>query len=208
MLPEPDECASQCSHAASAAFDLSRATASCGHWPVSDFLSDRMVCHDAVGPNSRCRLGQPILAGSLPDWPGHKATRDPSRPGCLSADDASDPQLASPVLLLCSPFIVLPLLARPSQGIARVPRGRQERSDSPSWCPLPSRIGLMQMRMSGDRRSQGSVHARCPDRVQLRQAASAQSRPLSSAVSAAARPLLAHAETASMGPLGDYWQLA
>ena len=56
-----------CSHAASAAVDLSRVTASCGHRPLSNCLRDRVVCHEAIGPSSRCRLGRPILAASLPD---------------------------------------------------------------------------------------------------------------------------------------------
>ena len=80
---------------------------------MSECSSDRTVCHEAVGLSSRCRLGRPILAASLPD----KATRDPSRPSCLAADDASDPQLERPVL---SPVIV-----RPPQGIVRDPHGRQ-----------------------------------------------------------------------------------
>ena len=50
-----------------------------------------------------CRPEQP-----LPAWPadprgqtaGHNVTRDPSRPGRLAADDASDPQFARPLLLL------------------------------------------------------------------------------------------------------------
>ena len=109
-----------------------------------------MVCHEAVGPSSRCRLGRPILAASLPD------TRDPSRPGCPAADDASDPQLECPVLILYSPFIV-----RPSQGIVSGPCGRYKRPDSQS--PLPSRIDLMRMLLSGDLRSQGRVHARSPE---------------------------------------------
>ena len=55
------------------------------------------------------------------------------------------------------------------------------------------------MRLSGDRRSQArvlqTVLAGCPDRVPLRQAASAPPRKLASAVRVATRPLLAHAET-------------
>ena len=56
-------------------------------------MTDRMVCHEAVGPSSSCWLGRPVLAASLPD------TRNPSRPGCLAdscADDAGQP-LASAV---------------------------------------------------------------------------------------------------------------
>ena len=106
----------------------------------------------------------------LPAWPGdlrgqpagHKATRDPSRPDSLAADDASDPQLARPVLLrywVLLYFIVWPLLVLPPQGRAR---GQLYRPDSRHQ--LPS----LQLLMSShycDRRSQG-----CPDRVPLRQA--------------------------------------
>ena len=150
-----------------------------------------MVCHEAVGPSSRCRLGRPILAASLPD------TRDPSRPGCPAADDASDPQLECPVLILYSPFIV-----RPSQGVVSGPRGRYKRPDSQSPLPtqVPSLIDLMRMLLSGDLRSQGRVHARSPE-SESRSGAAKQPlrrppRPhllsaVASAVSAAARPLLA-----------------
>ena len=92
-----------------------------------------MVCHEAIGsgPCSRspCRLSRLIIASSLPDI---RPTRDPSRPGCLSADDANDPQLVRPVLAQYSPFIVLPLFVRPPhwQGIAHGPRGRPYRPDS------------------------------------------------------------------------------
>ena len=50
----------------------------------------------------------------------------------------------------------------------------------------------------------GALHARCPDRVPLRQAASAQFLPLASAVRAAARPLLANAETSLLQPPGTH----
>ena len=43
---------------------------------------------------------------------------DPSLPDCLAADDASDLQLARPVLLQYSPFIFLPLLVLQPLGIA------------------------------------------------------------------------------------------
>ena len=49
------------------AFHDSRVTENCGHRPVSDCSSDHIVCYEAVGPNSCCRLGRPILAASLPD---------------------------------------------------------------------------------------------------------------------------------------------
>ena len=39
----------------------------CKLLPVSDCLSDHLVCHEGVGPSSRCRLGRSILAASLPD---------------------------------------------------------------------------------------------------------------------------------------------
>ena len=109
-----------------------------------------MVCQAAVGPRSCCRLGRQILVSSLPDIRPLAIRVGPGR--CLAVDDASDPQLARPVLLvLYSFFIVRPLIVRPPQEIARRSRARLYRPDS--------RIGQMRMRLSGDRRSQMHVHA-------------------------------------------------
>ena len=62
MRQEPDDRASQCSHAAGAAV--------AGPFTSDGELQpgrDCMLCHEAVGPSSRCWLGRPILAASLPD---------------------------------------------------------------------------------------------------------------------------------------------
>ena len=84
--------------------------------------------------------------------------------------------------------LYLSVAPRPPQGMACSPRGRPYRTDS--QCSLPSRIGLMRMRLSGDGHSQERVHARPLFRsgvcVPLRPAASAWSLPLSPAARAAA----------------------
>ena len=74
VRPEPDDRASRCSHAASAAVDLSRrclsrVTASCGHRPVSDtlrvtawFVTRRTVPAAAAGLADLCRPACRTLA--------------------------------------------------------------------------------------------------------------------------------------------------
>ena len=179
-------------------------TASCRNQPVSDCSSGhfKLGCHEAVGPSSRCRLGWPILAANLPTIRQFES----ARPGSLATDNASYPQLAGPVLLLYSPFILQPLLVLPQQG---GPRCRPYRPDS--RCPLPSRIGLMQMQLSGhssDLRSQGGVHALPLSR------SSASSACCLGPVSAALSSLKGHGQTSTRThchretSLGHHWQPA
>ena len=73
------------------------------------------------GPSSRCLLGWPILAASLPDIRPLAIQVCPV-PGCLAADDVSDPQIEGPVFITYPPFVFRPLLVRPPQGIVRGPQ--------------------------------------------------------------------------------------
>ena len=157
--------ASQCSHAAIAAVDRSRRCLS------------RVTADTWLNDHGLLWGGRPKLA-----WPadpcGQSAGHSRSESAWLSfAEDASDPQLERPVLILYSPFIVLP-----SGWIVHGPRGRQWRPDSQS--PLPSQIDLVLL--SGDRCSQGRVHAHSTDRVPLR-------RPPRPSASSPASQLLASA---------------
>ena len=152
--------------------------------------------HSNQGPSSDTRRSAQAAAA---EWPaanprgqpaGHKANRNPSRPGCLASDNSSDLRLARPVQWQYSYYTPPLSLGRSSSIEARLFRVES------TWCEC-----ACQVTRTGVLRGM-SMPASFPDR--------APSRQLSPAARAAARPPLAHAVTAaaSEGPLGDYWKSA
>ena len=76
------------------------------HRPVSDYSSNSIVCHEAVGQSSLCRPGLPILAAQQASLQHMRpVTRYLSRSGFLVTNDASDQQLV--LHMLIQYFIVL-----------------------------------------------------------------------------------------------------
>ena len=169
-----------------------------------------MVCHHAVRPSASAAAAG--LAGrSLRPACRTLAiqacrtlaihNRDPSRPGCLAADDASELQLERPILILYSPF-TCPAVAGDSPRSARSTVETQfsetvSESDRPDanavvecGCQVTTAC-LVTTAFSGAR---PCPFSRSGAASQAASAPSPASQPLASAERAAARPLLAHVE--------------
>ena len=149
-------------------------------------MVDRMVYHEAV-THCLSRGGRPQQ--QLLAWPaescGQPAGHSRSESAWLScADDAGHSQVERPVLILA--------LYRPAVG-GDSSRSAQSTVETRLWSPLPSWIDLMRRQAAVVRRPAFSGANPCPlsRSGAASAAASAPSRPIASALRAAARLLVA-----------------